>query len=1148
LPAGCVILLDAPQTTGSHALGYQLFYRTTGGELSTLQRIRTLNDSTTQCWAAVGLTVRDESALMGGEGEGEGELLHLDFGDDFFFTEGIQGEGEGGTEGEAEGEGDPKDNGNSCAIHSADQDENWRINLSELLRVIQLFNSGGFHCDAAGEDGYAPGAGVDQSCTPHSSDYNPQDWQVSLSELLRLIQFFNSASFSPCPNAAPPTEDGFCTGLPNGLGPFVVAQGTSELPYPAFDCWQPEIGNFNSAQLGTQTIYVCPPQTENCDASNGIEVVIYVSEADKFVVLNDDVIETCDGDAVSTLPTDRQYIGAPLEPFDGVWSGVGQDTLGNVEDFVCAVEPNLPAMLMFYMNPGVLDGNLAPDDLCRYTDNIISTLKYFESDSPYCLNSSATTPLIPQIALSLHGILDLGSGCGQNEKHQIHIKAADGVQGVEGTFTIGWGAFRSGPIDWDDTEQDVENALNDLLAQLQWEEFDPGTPCGINQVVLVEADHPSATERKWTVEYTGGLQRRRQGAEAFSLDLTELNCDGLGSSACGGQGAVAEYAEFEDDRGEYLSLAVPVDIPLSADAQDPLYGNAQEVIDHLVDAFKEIYASGPNESNRPFFLRIGYEVNSPVNNYCPHAYKTAYRRIISALRAEGIEFASVWHVEAGANAWEWLPFYPGDGYVDWIGTSLFWREHFDSTHTPPTLNYISQQAVRFFAQARNKPLMIAESSAIERGVQTCAAEADFEDVFLPETPDADCSGVPNQGEQAWNAWFVPYFAYIEDNAGIKAFSYINNAWSEADYVNWMKDARIGQDAYVASAFAAEMAQNRYKGMEDIPTELGGCHPHYIRTDGREWLRFLPTGDIVITEGTLIQNTAYSSETPPAFAIVNHLRQPLLAVHPETGDVYLRGSVHNQHDQTSLAAVEGLTWSYEANDGILAKLDSLGKLNILQGKTVNTPDNFNLPPVLIEQYESWPSIPDGEAGSYAGYDCPIAAPHGDCLCFTKTGWYQASGPAVCIYPEQQSENPKSIPDNGQKSAWDGDTGLMDIDDHGNVHLPIGQVYSEGITPPSGDTEHVLVECDSQVMAKLVVQEGSGIPQAAHLWLAGSVIVAHTPSGVSACGAIFLDEEHDIVVAIDSDGNLILRGMVYVEGKVLHEVHNWPYGSGGAVLYE
>ena len=93
--------------------------------------------------------------------------------------------------------------------HTSDQNGDGQVNLSELLRVIQFFNSGGYHCQGGTEDGYAPGSGS-TSCTPHDSDYNPQDWLISLSELLRVIQFFNSGGYHACPEDG--TEDGFCPG------------------------------------------------------------------------------------------------------------------------------------------------------------------------------------------------------------------------------------------------------------------------------------------------------------------------------------------------------------------------------------------------------------------------------------------------------------------------------------------------------------------------------------------------------------------------------------------------------------------------------------------------------------------------------------------------------------------------------------------------------------------------------------------------------------------------------------------------------------------------------------------------------------------------------------------------------------------------
>lgn len=101
-------------------------------------------------------------------------------------------------------------------ILSADSDGDLVISLSELLRVVQFYNSGGIYCaDQPGdsEDGFLPGVGEKRDCDPYDSDYAPQDWAISLSELLRIVQFYNSGGYFYCPLSE--SEDGFC---PNSGG------------------------------------------------------------------------------------------------------------------------------------------------------------------------------------------------------------------------------------------------------------------------------------------------------------------------------------------------------------------------------------------------------------------------------------------------------------------------------------------------------------------------------------------------------------------------------------------------------------------------------------------------------------------------------------------------------------------------------------------------------------------------------------------------------------------------------------------------------------------------------------------------------------------------------------------------------------------
>lgn len=93
-------------------------------------------------------------------------------------------------------------------LHSADTDADAHIDTAELLRVIQLYQSGAHHCAAGTVDGYAPGAGpVD--CPAHDSDYRGgPDWRIELSELLRSVQLARVDGYAACGSS----EDGFCLG------------------------------------------------------------------------------------------------------------------------------------------------------------------------------------------------------------------------------------------------------------------------------------------------------------------------------------------------------------------------------------------------------------------------------------------------------------------------------------------------------------------------------------------------------------------------------------------------------------------------------------------------------------------------------------------------------------------------------------------------------------------------------------------------------------------------------------------------------------------------------------------------------------------------------------------------------------------------
>lgn len=137
-----------------------------------------------------------EGVVEGEVEEGEGaEEGNVDEGED---DEG-EGELEGGGEGEGEGEG-----GVVTRYHTADRNQDLVINLSELLRVVQLYREGGLRCNPFAEDGYDAGV-APRDCTPHSADYLPQDWRIRHVELLRVVQLYNADGYLPDDAG----EDGF---------------------------------------------------------------------------------------------------------------------------------------------------------------------------------------------------------------------------------------------------------------------------------------------------------------------------------------------------------------------------------------------------------------------------------------------------------------------------------------------------------------------------------------------------------------------------------------------------------------------------------------------------------------------------------------------------------------------------------------------------------------------------------------------------------------------------------------------------------------------------------------------------------------------------------------------------------------------------
>ncbi len=152
--------------------------------------------------------------------------------------------------------------------------------------------------------------------------------------------------------------------------------------------------------------------------------------------------------------------------------------------------------------------------------------------------------------------------------------------------------------------------------------------------------------------------------------------------------------------------------------------------------------------NRPTFVRIASEFNGSWNNYKVEYFVDSYRYIVDFFDARGVNNAIyMWNYypswETAPFASWYLPWYPGDDYVDWWSMDLF-TEHFENPSNKPHQNMLA-----FINQANihGKPIAMPESA--------------------PDGQDLDSL-------TTWNNWFTPYFSMINNPTNnIKNFCYSN---------------------------------------------------------------------------------------------------------------------------------------------------------------------------------------------------------------------------------------------------------------------------------------------------------------------------------------------------------------------------------------
>ncbi len=221
-------------------------------------------------------------------------------------------------------------------------------------------------------------------------------------------------------------------------------------------------------------------------------------------------------------------------------------------------------------------------------------------------------------------------------------------------------------------------------------------------------------------------------------------------------------------------------------AKDTAAGSYDDVV--------RAFGAWAKSTERPIYLRIGYEFDGPHNELEPSDYVAAYRRIVDLLREDEVEnVAFVWHSYAATpfggrpvTAW-----WPGAEYVDWVGISLF--GHMYSSRPSRDL-----EAVLDFALQQRKPVMVGEATPTE--------------------------GISERSDRAWNTWFVNLFSFAYAK-NIKAISLINEDWRRFTFTTRWGDARLQNNDRVAEAFFMETNAPRYlKQSPELFETLGYTPP------------------------------------------------------------------------------------------------------------------------------------------------------------------------------------------------------------------------------------------------------------------------------------------------------------------------------------
>lgn len=153
--------------------------------------------------------------------------------------------------------------------------------------------------------------------------------------------------------------------------------------------------------------------------------------------------------------------------------------------------------------------------------------------------------------------------------------------------------------------------------------------------------------------------------------------------------------------------------------ENPDWGGMKAITNGEYDTYITKWAQHAKALNHPMFLRLGHEMNDPYRypwgpqNNKPAEFVAAWKHVVDIFKKEKVENV----------LWVWAPhtaygfydeYYPGDNYVDWVGTGVL---NYGTAVTWSQWWSFDDILSKFYTQTQkyNKPIMITEFGSLAVG-------------------------------------------------------------------------------------------------------------------------------------------------------------------------------------------------------------------------------------------------------------------------------------------------------------------------------------------------------------------------------------------------------------------------------------------------